>query len=423
MEVKMDKICNVVHGFKPTILMLIVQTAFAGVNVLYKLASNDGMNLRILVAYRFIFAAAFIVPVALFVERKKRPKMTWMVILQGFFCGLLGGSLAQNLYVQCLVLTSATFASATTNLIPAITFVLAICFRLEKLNWDKASGKAKVIGTLMGISGAMVLTFYKGPDINFWNTHINLLDHTHEHGGHVPGTHPNRILGACFALGSCICYALWLILQAKMVERYPCPYSSTALMATMGAIQGTIFALCMERDWSLWKLGWNIRLLTVAYAGVLASGVMFTLVAWCIRMRGPLFVSVFNPLMLVLVAIAGSLVLNEHLHLGSVIGAITIVCGLYAVLWGKGKEMKRIAQLMPEVSSGDSSKPIEIVITSSPGASETRKDAVCASNNTSEANATRSPTNNNINEVTANNSPATLANTCRESDEIGIVKE
>lgn len=50
--------------------------------------------------------------------------------------------------------------------------------------------------------------------------------------------------------------------------------------------------------------------------GVLASGVMFTLVAWCIRMRGPLFVSVFNPLMLVLVAIAGSLVLNEHLHLG-----------------------------------------------------------------------------------------------------------
>lgn len=49
---------------------------------------------------------------------------------------------------------------------------------------------------------------------------------------------------------------------------------------------------------------------------MLASGMMFTFVAWCIRMRGPLFVSVFNPLMLVLVAIAGSLVLNEHLHLG-----------------------------------------------------------------------------------------------------------
>ncbi|KAK1386046.1 hypothetical protein POM88_023781 [Heracleum sosnowskyi] len=78
--------------------MVIVQTAFAGVNVLYKLASNDGMNLRILVAYRFIFAAAFIVPLALFVERNKRPKLTWMVILQGFFCGLLGIQIS----LQCI---------------------------------------------------------------------------------------------------------------------------------------------------------------------------------------------------------------------------------------------------------------------------------------------------------------------------------
>lgn len=51
-----------------------------------------------------------------------------------------------------------------------------------------------------------------------------------------------------------------------MAERYPCPYSITALMATMAAIQGVVFALCTERDWNQWKLGWNIRLLTVAYS-------------------------------------------------------------------------------------------------------------------------------------------------------------
>lgn len=43
---------------------------------------------------------------------------------------------------------------------------------------------------------------------------------------------------------------------------------------------------------------------------------MFGLVAICIRMRGPLFVSVFNPLLLIIVAIIGSLVLDEKLHLG-----------------------------------------------------------------------------------------------------------
>lgn len=51
-----------------------------------------------------------------------------------------------------------------------------------------------------------------------------------------------------------------------MSEEYPCQFSSTALMCVMGAIQAVVFALCMEKDWSQWKLGWNIRLLTVAYS-------------------------------------------------------------------------------------------------------------------------------------------------------------
>jgi len=46
-----------------------------------------------------------------------------------------------------------------------------------------------------------------------------------------------------------------------MSKEYPSHYSSTALMSTMGAIQATAFGLCVERDWSQWKLGWNIRLL------------------------------------------------------------------------------------------------------------------------------------------------------------------
>ncbi|GMP39158.1 hypothetical protein CsSME_00010108 [Camellia sinensis var. sinensis] len=85
--------------------------------------------------------------------------------------------------------------------------------------------------------------------------------------------------------------------------------------------------------------------------------------AWCVQMRGPLFVSVFSPLMLVLVAIAGSLLLDEKLHLGSVIGAGVIVCGLYMVLWGKGKELKRITQLMPSKSARES-ECIDIIVTS-----------------------------------------------------------
>ncbi|XP_012091671.2 WAT1-related protein At1g68170 [Jatropha curcas] len=68
-------------------------------------------------------------------------------------------------------------------------------------------------------------------------------------------------------------------------------------------------------------------------------------------MRGPVFVANFNPLSLLLTAIMGYLMLEEKLHLGSILGAGLIVCGLYMVLWGKGREMKERSQLVTTKSS------------------------------------------------------------------------
>ncbi|KAG6579710.1 WAT1-related protein, partial [Cucurbita argyrosperma subsp. sororia] len=75
---------------KPALLMLLVQSVFAGVNVLYKLAVNDGMNLMIMIAFRFVFASLFMLPLAFFLERNKRPKMTCSILFYGFLCGLFG---------------------------------------------------------------------------------------------------------------------------------------------------------------------------------------------------------------------------------------------------------------------------------------------------------------------------------------------
>jgi len=47
-----------------------------------------------------------------------------------------------------------------------------------------------------------------------------------------------------------------------------------------------------------------------------ASGLVVIAIAWCVKMRGPMFVSVFNPLMLLLVAVADSLMLGENLYVG-----------------------------------------------------------------------------------------------------------
>ncbi|KAK9733525.1 hypothetical protein RND81_04G073100 [Saponaria officinalis] len=355
------KLWHFINGLKPVLLMVIVQISFALVNLLYKVAANDGMNLRILIAYRFIFASAFIVPLAFFVERKSRPRLTWTVLGQAFLCGLLGGSLVQNLYLESIVLTSATFASALANLVPGVTFILGVLFRMEKTSLKTLPGKAKTFGTILGIAGAMVLTFVKGIEIKMWSVHTHILKNpTHQI------THSTRenLIGASLAIVGCFSYASWLIVQTKMSARYPCYYSSTALMCLMGAIQSFVFAVILERDWNQWKLGWNVRLVAVTFTGIVASGMMLTLIAWCVRLRGPLFVSVFNPLMVIIVALIGSIFLDEKLYIGSVIGGLLIMLGLYGVVWGKGKEMKKMIVLAPGPELIPRMDTVEIVTSS-----------------------------------------------------------
>ena len=66
---RMMNISKWLHELKPVILMVVAQFFFAGVNVFYKLAAYDGMRLKVIIAYRFIFASAFLVPLALIFER------------------------------------------------------------------------------------------------------------------------------------------------------------------------------------------------------------------------------------------------------------------------------------------------------------------------------------------------------------------
>ncbi|CAN6250766.1 unnamed protein product [Urochloa humidicola] len=353
---------------KPVAAMVLVQVIFAGVNIFYKLAVSDGMDMRVLVAYRYLFATAFLAPLAYFIERRNRTKLTWRVVVLSFMCGLTGGSLAQNLYISGMKLTSATFASATTNLIPAVTFLLALAFRYERLGIRTSSGQAKLAGTLIGVGGAMLLTLYKGADITPpWHLHL-VQQAAGPSREQQKGDQEQEqlVMGSVLCISSCCFYALWLILQAKLSREYPFHYSSTALMCAMSTLQSIAFALlghstaagASSTISSRWRLGFDIRLLSVAYSGVLASGVMLVVLTWCVKRRGPLFASVFNPLILLVVAVLGSLLLAEKLHLGTALGAVLIVIGLYAVLWGKAREADA-AEVPPAKVADDDELPAD----------------------------------------------------------------
>ncbi|KAJ0266089.1 WAT1-related protein [Hirschfeldia incana] len=163
--------------------MVVVQIATAVLNILFKLAVVDGMEPRVLVAYRLFFATLFMLPLSFIFQREKRPEFTWNLLLLSLLSGLLGAVLPSTFTVTGLALTSATFASAAAVLTPLITFV-------------------------------------------------------------------------------------------KVSKQFGGAYWNATLMNLTGSVVAVIIGLCWNCDLKEWKLGWNIRLFTIAYASIVMSGMV-----------------------------------------------------------------------------------------------------------------------------------------------------
>ncbi|KAL0700024.1 hypothetical protein Bca4012_056146 [Brassica carinata] len=330
---------------KAVIAMLVVQFIFAGMFILFKITAHDGTNLRILVAYRLFFATLFMFPLALIFQRKKRPHFTWRLVLLAFLSGLLGAAIPNILYLPGLVRTSATFSTAASILSPVITLVLSLAFRMDTLQLRSNEGRAKLLGTLLGVGGALVFVFYKGFELHIWSTNVDLLRSSNAGQSSGPASenhHHISVSGVLMVFGCNVSVSLWLLLQAKISKEFGGHCWNISLMNATGSLVCMVVALCSEHNWNQWRLGWNISLLTTIYSGVVVSGLVMPLVAWCIEKKGPLYVTVFSPIRLVIVALVGSFALEETLYLGSIIGAIIMVGGVYLVVWCKMKEKKSV---------------------------------------------------------------------------------
>lgn len=91
--------------------------------------------------------------------------------------------------------------------------------RLERLEFGTSAGKAKVLGTIMGLGGAMVFTFYKGFSIDFLKSGIDLLPDNSSSQMASPAS-DQRVLGACLALAGCFSYSIWIIIQVSNMHCY-----------------------------------------------------------------------------------------------------------------------------------------------------------------------------------------------------------
>ncbi|KAH8507156.1 hypothetical protein Peur_049187 [Populus x canadensis] len=323
----------------PFLAMAIVQFGYAGMNITSKLAMDSGMKPLVLVGYRQIFATIAMVPFAYFFEWKARPKITMSLLLQIFICSLTGVTGNQVFYFIGLENSTPTIGCALTNILPAVTFILAVLFRQESVGIKKTSGQAKLLGTIACVGGAMLLSFYHGHMINIGESsiHWNYADST---GNSSTDKKSNLVLGSLFIIASAVSWAIWFTVQAKVSLKFPAPYTCTLLMCFMGSIECGVIGIGANHKVSEWSLRSPGRLIAALYAGIVCSALAFSLTSWSIQRKGALYVSVFSPLLLVIVAVLSWALLHEKIYVGTAVGSILIVAGLYAVLWGKDKELK-----------------------------------------------------------------------------------
>eukprot|EP00253_Pinus_taeda_P005604 PITA_05604 len=260
--------------------------------IISKVALNRGMDHFVLVVYRHAVATVVLAPFAFFFERPV---------------------IDQNLSYLGLKLTTPTYSLALTNVLPAMTFIMALVFRAEAVHIRELRDKAKIVGTSLSIVGAMMMTFCKGPIVQlFWSPHYHA----------VKTKSAAAIKSKDWVIGS----LLMLV--------------ATLAWSGLFIIQATVLGVAIVRDFSKWTLRWDINLLSAVYAGVFGSAIAYYLQGIVIPIKGPVFTTAFTPLMVVITAIMGAVILSERIYLGSVLGGIVILIGLYTFLWGKAKDSK-----------------------------------------------------------------------------------
>ncbi|KAK4855224.1 hypothetical protein QYF36_005242 [Acer negundo] len=314
--------------FKPHLLMIIAQIGYTFLYFITEASFNHGMNPHVYVTYRHIVSAIVMFPFAYFLERKMRPKLTFDLFMEISLLSFLGVSSTLNMYFASLKYTSPTFVASMTNTVAALTFVIAVVLRLETLDLRHARGLAKVIGTVVCLAGVTTMTLYKGPILkNLWHPLIHLQRTT--------AIHEHWLKGSILTVGSCITWSIWYIMQAITLKRYPARLSLTAWMSFLGGVQSAIFTVIVQHKQAAWTIGFNIDFWSTIYGGVVISGLIVFVQLWCTEEKGPVFVTMFNPFTTILVAGIAYFVLGEKLYLGSVIGAVIVIVGLYMLLWGK----------------------------------------------------------------------------------------
>lgn len=324
----------------PCIAMVIIEMCTIFLTIMASTSmSRLGMSSYVFVVYTNALSSIILLPCSYFYHRRDKIQaslFTFPILIRVFILGLVGVTIAQNLAFAGLSYSSPIVACGMANMVPALTFILAIFLRKIRIDVKSQGSQARMIGTLISIIGGLLMTYYKGGVVKQYSpTFLHLAN---PHLLVFTSTHENWVLGCFLFASASLALCIWNIIQVGTIRKYPHVMKLVFLYTLFGTIQSAIFALVMEKDLNAWKLELNMELLVIVLTAIFGSLIRSSVQMWCMRLKGSSFPLFFKPVGIPTASACGCLLFADTFHYGSMLSAIICGMGYFTTLWGQLKD-------------------------------------------------------------------------------------
>ncbi|XP_027362609.1 WAT1-related protein At5g47470-like [Abrus precatorius] len=313
-----------------------VQFVYAGNAVLMGYSMSLGFSSLTIIVFTSLATFLILFPIAFCFERSKWPKNCSLKLIMQISFLSFGGLAFQYTFLKGINLTSPAMGTAMPNLAPGFIFIIAWTFGLEKVNLRNKVSKVKILGTLLCVLGALTMSVMQSLSAPATKKDATVqLSRTPS--GFTFDIH--KIMGCVYLMVSVLILSSSVVMQAFALGNFPAPMSLGAITSLFGALITAFVQLLGDREPKLGSalLSYGNLICCSVLAGAV-SGMCLSFNGWALKKRGPVFVSMFNPIGTVCSVIFSVVTTGDTINIGSLVGMLLMFTGLYSVLWAKGKE-------------------------------------------------------------------------------------